>query len=213
VGSTQDLERYWAVKQEPQPGMMDPAAAKAEFKANAGGTLGLMAALCVLVGGALCLYGGFQDWASPFVTGPAEKIGITFTSAGGGGRTVAILGGFGVLGAIIWFAAGRDTRKLRFEVVFGLICTGIAAYNLFTLTEQLVSSLVDSLETLGVSADIARGKINGWVDAGFLGVDAQPGLYIALAGGIILTLGGILAIVAKTGPKAKSFATQTQGGL
>lgn len=212
VGSTQDLERYWAVKRDPQPGIMDPAAAKAEFKASSGGNLGLMAALCVLVGGALCAYGGLQDWATPYVSGQAEEVGITFTSTGGGGRTVAILGGFGVLGAIIWFAAGRDTRKLRFEVVFGLICTGIAAYNLFTLTDQLVGSLVDSLETFGVGAEVARGQINGWADAGLLGVEAEPGLYIALAGGVILTLGGLLAIFAKTGPKATSFSTPTQGG-
>lgn len=212
-GNTQGLETYWAEK-DAAPPAADPAAAQQQFAAgSAPDGKGQAAAVLIMLGGLLAVVGALQPWFTLGSEGIKMLADFTQTAKGTEGwegQACLILGIVSILMGVIWFFAGRETRRLKGAMFDGILITGISIYTLVTLQSQLTDAATDAIAVIGLTESAARGQVAGWVSANKLTITPEIGLYLAIGGGVILMIGSLLAFLAKPAPRpAEAPATGT----
>jgi hypothetical protein len=80
-------------------------------------------------------------------------------------------------------------------VLVGLVGGGLALYDALTAKDSVLDAAAEELApSFGVSADQVRAALDLAIDDGQLGVSISVGLYVAMAGGLIAIVGGVLGL-------------------
>jgi hypothetical protein len=152
------------------------------------------APLAMAVGGALAVASYLLNWATFTFPGPSDTEMVVHI----GHRNVALF--FGILllarGVMTWrlgLSAGRAWGG--FAVVTGAILAGYAVYDLLTLRSVAVDVLVsNTVEQLRIPVAEVRAIVDAQIAQGVLGVTFLPGIFLALAGGLLGIVGGVLTL-------------------
>jgi hypothetical protein len=154
----------------------------------------------MLLGGILVLVSSFLHWGEPVVT---SSDGSSFSNVvvKGGGLVVGIGAVLIVFGVILLVANGRGARVTIgvLGLLLGLLMAGIGAY--YAFSEQPYRSLwadacAASPQCSGsASSDTIEKQLDKAIKDGTLKFDPkrQIGIYLALGGGVISLVGGVMA--------------------
>ena len=166
------------------------------------------AGIVSIVGGALLALGSFLPWAE--VSGS----GASVTAKGLDGSDGYITLAAGLVAVVAGLVMLRPTRRAVtvVAVLAGLVGGGLALYDALTAKDSVLDAAAEELApTFGVSADQVRSALDQAVDSGQLGVSVGIGPYIAIIGGLVVTVGGVLGMRESVTqhPTASSAASPT----
>jgi hypothetical protein len=149
------------------------------------------AGIVSIVGGALLAVGSFLPWAE--VSGSGG--GVTAKGLDGSDGFITLAAGLvAVVTGLVMLRATRRAVAIV-AVLAGLVGGGLALYDALTAEDSVLDAAAEELApTLGVSADQVRAALDQAVDSGRLGVSVGIGPYMAIIGGLVVTLGGVLAM-------------------
>lgn len=149
------------------------------------------AGIVSIVGGVLLAVGSFLPWAE--VSGS----GASVTAKGLDGSDGYITLAAGLVAVVAGLVMLRPTRRAVtvVAVLAGLVGGGLALYDALTAKDSVLDAAAEELApTLGVSADQVRSALDQAVDSGQLGVSVGIGPYIAIIGGLVVSVGGVLGM-------------------
>ena len=149
------------------------------------------AGIVAIVGGALLAVGSFLPWAE--VSGSGASVTATGLDGLDGYITLAA----GLVAVVTGLAMLRGTRRAMavVAVLVGLVGGGLALYDALTAKDGVLDAAAEEIApSLGVSADLVRAGLDQAIDDGQLGVLISIGLYVAMAGGLIAIVGGVLGL-------------------
>jgi hypothetical protein len=154
--------------------------------------------LLTVLGGALIAFGAIGNWASITLGGGTVNVVPTKGIDIWQGKVALILGALIVI-AILALRFVRPERRNAMAiaiVVVGLVALALGLWALLALKSVVqdtgVESLVKILEGLGIPATRARQQILETMSEQGIDVEAQAGLYMTVAGGILATVGGFV---------------------
>jgi hypothetical protein len=149
------------------------------------------AGIVAIVGGALLAVGSLLPWAE--VSGSGESVTAKGLDGSDGYITLAA----GVVAVVTGLVMLRGTRRAVavVAVLVGLVGGGLALYDALTAKDSVLDAAAEELApSFGVSADQVRAALDQAIDEGQLGVSISIGLYVAMAGGLIAIVGGVLGL-------------------
>ena len=150
------------------------------------------AGIVAIVGGALLALASFLPWAE--VSGQ----GASVTAKGIDGSDGYLTLGAGVVAVLIGVVLlMRGSRRILaiITILVGIVGGGLALYDALTAKDSVLDAAAEELApSFGVSTDQVRAALDQAVDAGQIGVSVSFGLYLAVAGGIVVIVGGILGL-------------------
>ena len=150
------------------------------------------AGIVAIGGGALLALASFLPWAE--VSGQ----GASVTAKGIDGSDGYLTLGAGVVAVLIGVVLlMRGSRRILaiITILVGIVGGGLALYDALTAKDSVLDAAAEELApAFGVSTDDVRAALDQAVDAGQIGVSVSFGLYLAVAGGVIVMVGGILGL-------------------
>jgi hypothetical protein len=150
-----------------------------------------LAPLAMAVGGALAVASYLLNWATLSFPGPSN----TETVVHIGHRNVALFFGILLLArGVMTLRLGRSAGRAwgGFAIVTGAILAGYAVYDLLTLRSVAVDVLVsNTVDQLGMTVAEVRALVDAQIAQGLLRVAFLPGIFLALAGGLLGIMGGV----------------------
>jgi hypothetical protein len=170
-----------------RPGAAGNGGDMSQTEPRAAPTAGIVA----IVGGALLAVGSFLPWAE--VSGSDASVTAKGLDGSDGYITLAA----GLVAVVTGLLVVRGTRRAVavVAVLVGLIGGGLALYDALTVKDSVLDAAAEEVApSFGVSADQVRAVLDQAIDAGQLGVSIGIGLYVALAGGLIAIVGGVLGL-------------------
>jgi hypothetical protein len=156
----------------------------------------IAAGVILEVGGVLVVIGSLLTWRKVLIpTGAATDRGVDF------GATGMVVLAAGILGLVLGPAAGAAKGRAA-RVAFGVLALAAGAvivveaiYSMVTLKSHAAASLASNLvNQLGVRPVQARLIANQRIASGIWKVSLQLGIVVALAGGIIVMVGALVAV-------------------
>jgi hypothetical protein len=148
--------------------------------------------IVAIVGGALLALASFLPWAE--VSGE----GASVTAKGIDGSDGYLTLGAGVVAVLIGVVlVMRGSRRILaiITILVGIVGGGLALYDALTAKDSVLDAAAEELApSFGVSTDQVRAALDQAVDTGQIGVSVSYGLYLAVAGGVIVIVGGILGL-------------------
>lgn len=170
------------------PGAAGDGGIMSQTERAAAPTSGIVA----IVGGALLAFASFLPWAE--VSGE----GASVTAKGIDGSDGYLTLGAGVVAVLIGVVlVMRGSRRILaiITILVGIVGGGLALYDALTAKDSVLDAAAEELApSFGVSTDQVRAALDQAVDAGQIGVSVSYGLYLAVAGGVIVVVGGILGL-------------------
>src|SRR5262245_19321647 len=149
------------------------------------------AGIVSIVGGALLAVGSFLPWAE--VSGSGASVTAKGLDGSDGFVTLAA-GLVAVVTGLVMLRGARRTVAVV-AVLAGLVGGGLALYDALTAKDSVLDAAAEELApSLHVSADQVRAALDQAVDSGQLGVSVGIGPYLAVVGGLVVTLGGVLGM-------------------
>jgi hypothetical protein len=154
--------------------------------------------LLTLIGGIVVLVSSFIDWGHPRATGS----GVDVTIKVRGGSLALIVGVLAILfGLVLMFVRGRGLR-LTAAILSLLLGAGMIVIALTFVAgdsgfrSAWASGCVDNNICTGITKDALKKSLDRQVTAGNVKFDPgkQIGLYLALGGGVVVLIGGILGL-------------------
>jgi hypothetical protein len=149
------------------------------------------AAIVAIVGGALLAVGSFLPWAE--VSGSDASVTAKGLDGSDGYITLAA----GLVAVVTGLMMLRGTRRAVavVAVLVGLVGGGLALSDTLTAKDSVLDAAAEELApSFGVSAEQVRAALDLAIDDGQLGVSIGVGLYVAMAGGLIAIVGGVLGL-------------------
>ena len=161
-----------------------------------------LAASLALAGGVAAGVGSFLSWVE-FSAGPISEQATGIS--GWEGKATLIASIVVVVAAIRVFIGGFDakSRLPLSALVGGLVAVGVGLYTAVTARDQLL----DAAET-----DLPRAVVQDALDTGLLELSLAVGLYIVIAGGVLIVLAALVpvgspqGILAGSGPGLTGWA-------
>lgn len=151
-----------------------------------------------VLGGALMAFGSLRDWAAVSLGGSSEGAIPTKGIDVWQGKATLILGALIVVGILaLRFVRPERRNAMAFAIVVaGLAALALGLWAVLALESVVhdtgVDALIKVLEGLGVSATKARQQILATLSKEGIGVNAQIGLWMTVAGGVLATAGGLV---------------------
>jgi hypothetical protein len=150
-----------------------------------------VAGILGVIGGALLGLGSFLAWAE--VSGG----GTSVTAKGVDGSDGYITLVAGLVAVVAGVVMAKSTRRLLAVLVIlaGIVGGGIGLYDALTAKDSVLDAAAEELApAFGVSAQQVRTVLDQAIDAGQLSVSISIGLYVAIGGGVVALVGGILGL-------------------
>ena len=155
--------------------------------------------LLTAIGGALIAFGSLENWATITLGGSTHNAvpnkGIDLWQ----GKVTVILGALVVIGILALRFVRPERRNMVgiLLTVAGIVCLGIAAWCLVSLASVIHGTGVDALakriaDVKGISEVQARQAVLRTMQQKGIDVQAQTGLWMAAAGGVLATAGGFV---------------------
>lgn len=151
-----------------------------------------------VLGGALMAFGALRDWAAISLGDSSEGAIPTKGIDVWQGKATLILGALIVVGILaLRFVRPERRNAMAFAIVVaGLAALALGLWAVLALESVVhdtgVDALIKVLEGLGVSATKARQQILATLSKEGIGVNAQIGLWMTVAGGVLATAGGLV---------------------
>jgi len=156
-----------------------------------GSTRAPVGVILAIVGGALLAIGSFLAWAE--VAGGGTS--VTTRGIDGSHGAITLAAGAAALLAGIAMTRRAERMLAALVMVAGIVGGGIGLYNAFTTKDAVLDSAAEKLaRDLGTSAEQARTALDEMIEAGQLSVSISIGLYVVIAGGAVVLVGGILGL-------------------
>ncbi len=166
-------------------------------------------AILAIAGGALLGLGSFLAWAE--VSGG----GTSVTAKGIDGSDGYITLGAGIVALLVGVLLLRQPRRALavLAIAAGLVGGGVAVYDALTAKDSVLDAAAEELApTIGASAEQVRVLLDEAIEAGQLGISLSIGIYMAIAGGLLALVGGIVSLRGsedKQGEAATGWAMPT----
>jgi hypothetical protein len=135
--------------------------------------------------------GSFLAWAE--VSGG----GTTVTAKGVDGSDGYITLGAGLVAIVAGIVMARGTKRVLavLLILAGIVGGGIGLYDAMTAKDSVLDAAAEELApTFGASTEQVRTALDQAIDAGQLSVTISIGLYVVIAGGVVVLVGGILGL-------------------
>lgn len=150
------------------------------------------AGIAAIVGGVVLAIASFLPWAE--VSGQ----GASVTAKGIDGSDGYLTLGAGIVavlvGVVIMMRGGKRILAV-IAILAGIVGGGIALYDALTAKDSVLDAAAEELApSFGVPTDQVRAALDQAVDAGQIGVSVSWGLYAAVAGGLVVLVGGVLGL-------------------
>lgn len=161
---------------------------------------GGVAALGVAVGGGIAVLGSFLPW----LTNPSGVLGIEGGSIPASFRAsefplgIAVLSAAAVIGfvGLLWLASPRVIALASSLAVFGAIVILVSAgIVFFTLGDRFVEIAAEASANRSTTTAEIHDFLPRFLEANDDAIEPGVGLYLALGGGSLALLGGIIGIV------------------
>jgi hypothetical protein len=167
-------------------------------------------AILAIVGGALLGVGSFLAWAE------VSTEGITATARGtdGDGYFTLAAGALAIVSGVLILRLGKRSLAI-IAIIAGLFGAGVATYDAFTAEDSVLDEIAEqAAASVGIPAEQARLLLEQAVDAGEVQLDVSlgTGIYVAIAGGLLALVGGIMSLRGseqKRGQAASGWAPPT----
>src|SRR5262245_48836359 len=150
------------------------------------------AGIVAIVGGALLAVASFLPWAE--VSGQGASVTANGIDGSDGYLTLGA-GIFAVLVGVVMLMRGARRILAVLAILAGIVGGGLGLYDALTAKDSVLDAAAEELApSFGVSSDRVRAALDEAVDAGQIGVSVSFGLYLVIAGGIIVVVGGTLGL-------------------
>jgi hypothetical protein len=154
--------------------------------------------LLTATGGALIAFGSIENWATITLGGSTENAVPTKGIDLWQGKVTVVLGAMIVIGilALRFVRPERRNATAIAIVVGGVVALALGLWALLALKSVVQDTGVDALvkiaEAAGVPAAKARQVVLHVMSKEGIAVQAQTGLWMAAAGGVLATVGGFV---------------------
>lgn len=148
-------------------------------------------AILTIAGGALLGIGSFLAWAE--VSGG----GASVTAKGIDGSDGYITLGTGIIAVLVGMLLLRQAKRALavLAIAAGLVGGGVAVYDALTAKDSVLDSAAEELAPpVGASPDQVRVLLDEAIDAGQISISLSIGIYVVIAGGLLVLVGGILSL-------------------
>jgi hypothetical protein len=148
-------------------------------------------AILAIVGGALLAIGSFLAWAE--VSGGGTSVTAKGTDGSDGWVTLVA----GLIAIAAGVAALKGTRRALaiLMIIAGLIGGGLGLYDALTAKDSALDTAAEEIAPqFGASVDEVRTLLDQAIDSGELSISISIGLYVVIAGGILVLVGGFLSL-------------------
>jgi hypothetical protein len=150
------------------------------------------AGIVAIVGGALLAVASFLPWAE--VSGQGASVTANGIDGSDGYLTLGA-GIVAVLVGVVTLMRGARRILAVLAILAGIVGGGLGLYDALTARDSVLDAAAQELApAFGVSPDRVRTALDQAVDAGQIGVSVRFGLYLVIAGGIVVVVGGILGL-------------------
>ena len=155
--------------------------------------------LLMLVGGLAAVGAVFLEWYTPADPQPGEEklTGLQTLS----GLSVLVLGGIIVLLGIVHLVRGRGRGLAVAGLILGILVTAAGAYTSFLPESAFLKVDADRIAKSNDVSDEELGEFKSFLeeafDSGLLNIKPGIGAYVALGGGLIALVGGLLGAASR----------------
>lgn len=180
--------------------MSESFQASSKADARSRGVGGVVAALGVAVGGGIAVVGSFLPWP----TNPSGVLGIEGGSVPASFRASEFPLGIAALSAaavvafigLLWLASPRVIALASSLAVFGAIVILISAGIVLAAPEdRFVEIAAETSANQSTTSAEIRDFLPRFLEANDVAIEPGIGLYLAVGGGLLALLGGIIGIV------------------
>jgi hypothetical protein len=155
--------------------------------------------ILMLVGGLAAVGAVFLEWYAPADPQPGEEklTGLQTLS----GLSVLVLGGIIALLGIVHLVRGRGRALAVAGLILGILLTAVGAYTSFLPESAIVKVDSDRIARSNDVSDEELGEFKSFLeeafDSGLLSIKPGIGAYVALGGGLIALVGGLVGAASR----------------
>jgi hypothetical protein len=158
--------------------------------------------IITIIGGAAAILGSLLSWAKVSIASPLLKslsMKVTGTSATEGKITIAC-GIVLLIGGILILLGGTQSLRRGMAiaaVVAGLVVLGVTTYDIATKDRQFNSAFREGVRSTPAGAALSDAQIDALRSRFGVTFSLEFGIILALVGGVIGGIGGVVALAAK----------------
>ena len=144
----------------------------------------------MIVGGALGAVGSFLTWADVQVA----DVSASAKGIDGSDGYITVVGGLLLVVAGILAMRTTGRRVAVFGIMAGLLVAGVGIYDAVTAEDSVLDATAEEVAPqVGVPVEQVRTILQQSADSGELDISLQLGLFLVIGGGVIGTIGGVIA--------------------